>query len=597
MEDIVLHLVGNPNAGKSTLFNALTGGRAKVGNWHGVTVDVLERRTHLNGKRVTVCDLPGIYSLASMSMEEKLTRDYLASHDGIVVFVSECAGLERSLPLFSALLKKGKAGILVLTKLKSFSRRGGRIDAATLSRRLGVPVITAEGGKRQLRERLASVLPVCAPVKTAVRAEDALSDAYTPVREGLSRLDGLLLSAPFCIPLFFLLVLFTFFITFAPNLPGDLLKSAIEALFTQTLAGKAEGISSPVLKSFVVNGLLGSLGGVLCFLPQICILFFALLLLEESGFLSRLAYLTDGFFGKLGLNGRAVFSLLMGFGCTSAAILTTRGLDDKKIQRRVVACLPYIPCSAKLPVFLTLAVSFSPNPFLAAAGLYALGILLSVGTAFLLRGKEKAPFVMELAPLQIPRPLFVAKSLLFQLKQFIIKVATVVLAFFMLSWLLSSFDFSFCLCTTEESMLATLCGGLRFLFAPIGMNDWKIAYAALSGLIAKENVAGALAMFYGGFPYSGASGFAFAVFMLACSPCVSAIAATARELGARRAIVYAALQTVSALLLSYLVYFALLGGAVTLIVLPVSVAGVVIGKKAYERIRRKRGKHPEKLHG
>ncbi|MDE7296176.1 MAG: ferrous iron transporter B, partial [Clostridia bacterium] len=567
MEDMRLLLVGNPNAGKSTLFNALTGGRAKVGNWHGVTVDVLERKAHLGGKRVTVCDLPGIYSLASMSMEEKVTRDYLASHDGTVVFVSECAGLERSLPLFLALLKKGKAGILVLTKRKSFLRQGGNIDEAALSERLGVPVISAEG-KKGIKEKLSAVLPAQASDK-AVRAEEVLAEVYTPVREGLSRLDGLLLSAPVCIPLFILLVLFTFFITFAPNLPGDLLKNAIEGLFTETLAGAAEGISSPVLKSFVINGLLGSLGGVLCFLPQICILFFALLILEESGFLSRLAYLTDGFFGKLGLNGRAVFSLLMGFGCTSAAILTTRGLDDKKIQRRVVACLPYVPCSAKLPVFLTLAASFSPNPFLAAAGLYALGILLSVGAAFLLRGKEKAPFVMELAPLQIPRPLFVLKSLLFQLKQFIIKVATIVLAFFMLSWLLSSFDFSFHLCSTEESMLATLCGGLRWVFAPIGMNDWKIAYAALSGLIAKENVAGALSMFYGGFPYSAASGFAFATFMLACSPCVSAIAATSRELGAKRAIAYAALQTVSALLLSYLVYFALLGGVVTVIVVPV----------------------------
>ena len=146
-------------------------------------------------------------------------------------------------------------------------------------------------------------------------------------------------------------------------------------------------------------------------------------------------------------------------------------------------------------------------------------------------------------------------------------------------------------------MLATLCGGLRFLFAPIGMNDWKIAYAALSGLIAKENVAGAIAMFFGGFPYSGASGFAFAVFMLACSPCVSAIAATARELGAKRALVYAVLQTVGALLLSYLVYFALSGGAVTLVLVLMLVAGAIIGRIIYERIRRKRGKHPEKFHG
>lgn len=595
MEDIKLLLVGNPNAGKSTLFNALTGGRAKVGNWHGVTVDVAERRTVLAGKRVTVCDLPGIYSLASMSMEEKVTRDYLSTHDGTVVFVSECAGLERSLPLFCALLKKGRRGILVLTKRRSFLRRGGSLDENALSARLGVPVLVAEK-KRELKTQLAEVL-TAPPPAAFVSAEDVLAQVYNPVREGLSRLDGLLLSPHICVPLFLLFVLFTFFVTFAPGLPGDLLKSAIERLFTETLAGAASGIGSPVLKSFVINGLLNSLGGVLCFLPQILILFFALLVLEESGFLSRLAYLTDGFFGRLGLNGRAVFSLLMGFGCTSAAILTTRGLDDKKIQRRVIACLPYVPCSAKLPVFLTLAVSFADNPFLAAAGLYALGILLCVGAAFLMRGKEKAPFVMELAPLQIPRPVFVFKSLLFQLKQFIIKVATVVLAFFLFSWLLSSFDFSFRLCATEDSMLAKLCGGLRFLFAPIGMNDWKIAYAAISGLIAKENVAGALSMFYGGFPYSAKSGFAFAVFMLACSPCVSAIAATARELGMKRALFNAAIQTLSALLLSYVVYFALYGGVVTAILITVLLAGGIIGKKVYERICRKRGKHPEKFHG
>ncbi|MDE5897640.1 MAG: hypothetical protein K2H43_07485, partial [Clostridia bacterium] len=337
--------------------------------------------------------------------------------------------------------------------------------------------------------------------------------------------------------------------------------------------------------------------GVLCFLPQIAMLFLVLTLMEESGFLSRLAMLTDGFFARLGLNGRAVFSLLMGFGCTAAAVLTTRGLDDKKIQRRVMLLLPYIPCSAKLPVFLTLASSFFENPFWAVVALYALGVALSVLAAVLLRSGKPPHFVMELAPFQESDRIVVIKSLLFQLKQFIIKVATIVLAFFLLSWLLSSFDFSFRMCTAEESMLACLCGGLKFLFAPIGMGDWKIAYAALSGLIAKENVAGALAMFYGGFPYSAASGFAFAVFMLACSPCVSAIAATAREAGWKRALLYAVCQTVSALLLSYLTYFALCGGAIWLAA-GALVVGLLygIGKKQVERIRRKRGNHPQKIY-
>ncbi len=590
-------LVGNPNAGKSTLFNKLTGGHAKVGNWHGVTVGAEERQTTLCGEKVTVCDLPGIYSLESISMEETFTRDYLLSHEeDAVVFVSECAGLARSLPLFFSLLKNERRAALVLTKKKLFEREGGRVDADALEKRLGIPVLIAERfTKKQLKTALCSALesPVSEKAQTAALPEGVL----IPAREGLSRADRVLLNGWVCIPAFFASVFLIFFLTFAPGLLGDRLKSLVETLFTEVLAGCAQSIASPVARSFVIDGILNGLGGVLCFLPQIALLFFFLILMEESGFLSRLAFLTDGFFSRLGLNGRAVFSLLLGFGCTAAAALTTRGLDDKKIQRRVLLCLPYIPCSAKLPVFLALSASLFRNPFLAVLLLYALGISFSLFAAFLLKGKEKPPFVMELAPLQLPRPLFVFKSLLFQIKQFIIKVATVVLAFFLLSWLLSSFSFSFEFCAAEESMLAGICGGLKYLFAPIGMCDWKIAYAALSGLVAKENVAGALNLFYGGFPYSFASAFAFAVFLLTCSPCVSAIAATAKEAGWKRALSYSLVQTASALLLSYLTYFLLRGGAIYLAIAAAPVLAIIIfGKKKVETIRRKRKAIAQKLH-
>ena len=285
----------------------------------------------------------------------------------------------------------------------------------------------------------------------------------------------------------------------------------------------------------------------------------------------------------------------MGFGCTAAAILTTRGLDDKKIQRRVILCLPYISCSAKLPVYLTLAASFFQNPFYAVVLLYAFGVGISFIVALAMKN-DAPPFVMELAPLQVPSALFVAKSLYFQIKQFIIKLATVILAFFLLSWLLSSFSWSFAYCTAEESMLASICGGLKYLFAPIGCCDWRIAYAALSGLVAKENVAGALSMFYGGFPYSAESAFAFAVFILACSPCVSAIAASAREVGVGRALLYAALQTGSALLLSYATYFSLTGGAIYLLPVAALVVAILLKGKSNEKVRRPRRKLAQKLH-
>ena len=199
---------------------------------------------------------------------------------------------------------------------------------------------------------------------------------------------------------------------------------------------------------------------------------------------------------------------------------------------------------------------------------------------------------MELAPLQIPGAVFVLKSLLFHIKQFIIKVGTVILAFFLASWLFSSFDFSFRLCPPGQSMLASLCGAFDWLFAPIGMRDWRITYAALSGLVAKENVAGTLALFFGSFPYSAASAFAFAVFILTCSPCVSAIAASAREVGAKRALLYALIQTVSAVLLSYLAYFFL---TCLPVALPILIAAAAIAM-LYEGIHRKTGHHAQSVH-
>ena len=554
----VVLLVGNPNAGKSTLFNRLAHGHAHVGNWHGVTVDALEKQAVIGGRPCTLVDLPGIYTTEGRSMEEKFAARYVAERpSAAIVFVAECAGLSRTVPLMHALTAGRRKCMLVLTKRRRFEREGGRLDPDGLRRCLGIPVLFAEDDVASAVGKLLD-----GPLREVPLAD--MGGLVSLPSEQLGRFDRFLLNGFFGLFFFVALLLAVFFVTFLSGMPGDLLKTLVEEFFTVTLAGYAAAIPSPVVRSLVSDGILMSLGSVLSFLPQIALLHFFLIVLEESGLMSRLAVLTDGLLSRIGLSGRAVFSLLMGFGCTAVAVTTTKGLDDKRMQRRVILCLPYLSCSAKLPVYLTLSASFFENAFAAALLLYGAGVWLALIAALYLKEKTP-PLVMELAPLQFPAPLFTLKSLLFQIKQFIIKVATVVLAFFLFSWLLSSFDPSFALCTVENSMLARICRPLGCLFAPVGMGDWRIAYAAISGLIAKENVAGAIAMFYGAFPYPPASAFAFSVFMLTCSPCVSAIAATARELGAGRALLYAAAQTLSALLACYLVYFLLTGSvAVTL---------------------------------
>ncbi len=580
-------LVGNPNAGKSTLFNRLTHGHARVGNWHGVTVTALEGKLTAGGERLTLVDLPGVYAAEGRSMEEVEACRYLKERpEAALIFVSEYAALGRTLPLMRDLTRGGRRCMLVLTKRKHFLKRGGRIDRGALERRLQVPVKDAEevGGKDL------SALFEHEPREVSLSDMGGLF--FVPPQT-LGKFDRLLFRGFFGIPFFGALLLSAFFLTFARGMPGDLMKGAVEAFFSDVLAGYAQAISSPVLRSFLADGILRSMGGVLSFLPQIALLELFLILFEESGLLSRLAFLSDGLLSKVGLSGKAVFSLLMGFGCTAAAVTSTRGLEDRAMQRRVILSLPYLSCTAKLPVYLALTSAFFPDPFPAVILLYLLGAGFALCMLLLLKG-ETPPLVMELAPLQLPSPKFTFKALHFQVKQFIIKVTTVVLAFFVFSWLLSSFTPTFALCAVEESMLARLCGRLSFLFAPAGMGDWRITYAALSGLVAKENVAGAIAMFYGEFPFSPESAFALSVFMLTCSPCVSAIAATARETGPLRATLYAAAQTLSALLLCYVIYFLLVGMPHLLV--PILALGLAAYLVCHEKIHRHRAHHLKGLH-
>ncbi len=655
-------LIGNPNCGKSTLFNALTDGHAKTGNWHGVTVGAATRTADLGGRRAEVTDLPGLYSFSAYSLEEKAAARALDEGNfDLAVCVADALTLPRSLALAGEVRERFPRAVLVVTMRDLLEKRGGRLDERALAARLGMPVLCISAHKKRELRRLKAFLAAelrtsqtanataprisndgakhsdaaaphsyshtpptarinmpAAPHSPAAARSGKNTDAGADLLAGIysagtrteSRAEKLIYNRYFAFPLFVFALLATFFLAFGNHMPGVLLKDGLEWLLAEKLGGfladKTAATGAAAAAEFV-RSVCGGVGSVLSFVPQIAILYFSLFLMEESGFLSALAFMTDGLFRRVGLTGRAAFSVLMGFGCTAAAILTTRGLENKRLQKRVILILCYISCSAKMPVYLAVAASFFRHPFFVLVCIYFAGVLLSFAAAFvaarLYRGGEE--FVMEIAHLQIPSLRLALKSLLFSLKQFIIKVATVVAAFLVASWALLSFSFSFEYVGAEsgKGMLAVLCRGLKYLFYPMGIAQWQVALAAVSGLIAKENVAGMLALFYGAdltAAMSAPSAVAFIFFIMTCSPCVSAIAATAREAGAKCAFAFAAAQTGTAFLGSYILYALLSRGAmaaaIVALLAAVLIAGAALRRILYAKICRRRGAKTQRLH-
>ena len=538
-------LAGNPNAGKTTLFNALTGSSLRTGNFHGVTTSPAKKTV----KGVTYVDVPGAYNFSPYSMEERAAVEEINSAD-IIINVVDCLTLENSLNLTKRLIERNKNTAVYLTKRAQLKRRGGRVDKEKLSAFLGVPVFDCP--PRQLRKTIKNGIDF----KTAKSGNISLNQAYYGGNLKVSRADRLFYNNIFSLFFFVAAITLMFFLAFHPKMPGALLKGLTEQLICEKLCNllTSKLQHAPTI-SLLEEGVFGGAGAVLSFIPQIAILYLVLTLLDESGIMSALAFTTDGLFEKVKLSGRAAFSLVSGFGCTAAAILTTRGYSTPSAQRRTIAVLPYIPCGAKLPVFLTFLSPLFSNPFPAITCLYFAGVLISLVASTLLKGEGES-MLSEVAPVCLASFKTVIIKLSFYLKGFIIKVTGTVMLFCVASWFLSHFSFGFKYVDVDKSMLASISRTALPLFVPMGVRDWRIAYACLCGFIAKENIAATIAILCpGGANLTLGATLGVCAFVLLCPACVSAFSASCKEAELKFTLKCFAVQLALAFIGGYVVNF------------------------------------------
>ncbi|EGK72314.1 Ferrous iron transport protein B, FeoB [Methyloversatilis universalis FAM5] len=524
-------LVGNPNCGKTALFNLLTGSRQKVANYAGVTVERKEGRLQLpSGRRVALLDLPGTYSLAPHSPDEQVTCDVLAGRfDGerrpdLVLAVVDATRLARQLRLVLGLMRMGLPVVVALNMTDLARARGHVVDADALSAALGVPVVSTVAvradGARALLERLD--LPAPAPVAAGTRGGDALADDHRRVRDILRQLglDSLqahafsdradrVLLHPVAGPVLLLALLFVVFqAVFAwAEAPMGWIESATAA------AGDALGALLPpgLLRSLLVDGLVAGLGGVLVFLPQIVILFFFILVLEESGYLPRAAFLLDRLMGGVGLSGRSFIPLLSSFACAIPGIMATRTIQNPRDRWVTIMIAPLMTCSARLPVYALLIGAFVPARSVAGGlelqglvlfALYAAGIVSAIAVAWLVKRfgtrDRRQTLMMELPDYHWPSLRNVAIGLWQRVLIFLRRVGGVILALTVLLWFLASFPAPPAGATGPaiEYSFAGMLGHLLLpLFEPLGFN-WQIAVALVPGMAAREVVVSALGTVY-----------------------------------------------------------------------------------------------------
>lgn len=650
MKEKTILLVGNPNVGKTSVYNRLTRSGEHVGNWHGVTVEEKSKIIKRKDKALKIVDLPGLYSLTVYSPDEAVSRDrVLNEKEYVAVNVCDANNLARNLFLTLQLMEAGANVIIAANMTDELNAKGLYLDEKLLEKRLGVPVISisakkgkssfsvldeclrCDSGKRRYElpylkklpiENIAKIIeknalnadldPRYAAIKiiendrfiseklalnkaqqAGIRTlgdlqaslakaryeyiDEILAGAIKPRETGRKRafiknvsslIDKIVLNKFLALPVFFAVVLTVFFITF--GLIGPRASALIERFISVCVSSPAQAwlksLSAPDwVIGLICDGIIAGVGGIMVFLPQILLLFFFLAVMEDSGYVSRVAFMTDGLFEKIGLSGKSAFTLLMGFGCSATAVLTSRGLEDEKMRKKTAILTPFMSCSARLPVYSTIASAyFARGNFLVIFGLYVLGVVVALVLAVIMerctkRLKSGKPsFIMEMPPYRLPTIERIAQILWVNLKTFLFKVGTTIFALSVIMWILSNFSLTGGYGSDSDSIMMTVGKLLAFAFKPLGFGSWKAVTALMGGVVAKEvvistveSLGGVSALFSG--EYAAVDALSFMIFTLLYVPCIATVAALVREVGAKWAAFGVILQLVTAYIVTLLI--------------------------------------------
>ena len=586
---MILVLVGNQNCGKTTIFNQITNMKQHVGNFPGVTVENVIGEVPKQ-KNCKIVDLPGLYSLNTYTSEEKVTKDFLYKvKPDVIINVVDATNLERNLYLTMQLKETGIPMVIALNMLDEVEKNKGKIQVQELSQRLQLPIVklktvtkeeTDELIQEAVRKKRRYILTT-----PNLKQQNKINERYRDIERICNNvvkmprdisqkislnLDKILTNKFLGLPIFFFIMYVIFNLTF--NIIGnyftELLNQGIEIVSKIIIRYFEMHEYNQIAKSLITEGILNGIGSVISFLPIIVTLYFFLSILEDSGYMTRIAFIMDKPLSKIGLSGKSIVPILLGFGCSVPAILSIRTIQSKRERELSLMLVPFISCSAKIPIYaIFVSIFFKENSALAMTTLYGIGIIIGIIITAVTSKKEKnseGTFIMELPKYRIPSLKNTWYLMWNKTKEFLIKSFSVIFIASLIIWFLKSFNSELIYVPESQSMLAMIGKKISCIFKPLGFSDWRIVTSIIVGISAKEAILSTLSVLTNSNPtvlpvvleniFTRSSAISFLIFILIYTPCIATIGIIKKEFGIKKAVKIVINQFFIAYIISFLIY-------------------------------------------